>query len=139
MKLELQKINKQLIMYALFGILTTLVNITAYFFFVRFISLDFFISNLLAWIISILFAYITNRIYVFKSKASGIRNLMREVFLFIATRLFSGVLDMVALYMFVETLSFKDGVSKLITNIMVIFTNYLFGRLIVFKNGRSHF
>lgn len=77
--------KKELILYIIFGVLTTLVNILVYYFFTKIILVNYIISNILAWVFSVFFAYVTNRIWVFESKND---NIIKECFLFFGGRLF---------------------------------------------------
>ena len=124
------KISKEILSYIIFGILTTLVNFSVYLLFARVLSLNYIFSNILAWFFSVLFAYITNRIWVFESKSSDI---FTEVSLFFGGRIFSGVVDTGLLYLFVDVLLFEDFLSKILIQIIVVILNYLFSKLIVFK------
>jgi putative flippase GtrA len=121
---------KQIILYLFFGILTTAVNIGAYLLFTRIFYIDYILSNILAWFISVVFAYITNRIWVFESKRN---NILLEFLLFTNGRILSGSMDSILLYIFVGLLIWDDLISKIIIGIMVVITNYLFSKLIVFK------
>ena len=125
------KLKKELFLYIVFGILTTLVNIITYLFFTRIFGINYLISNIIAWIISVLFAYFTNRIWVFESSNT---NIIKEISLFFGGRLFSGIVDVGFMYVFIEILSINDFISKIIIQILVIILNYLFSKLIVFKN-----
>lgn len=124
-------INREIILYLIFGILTTIVNIISYILFTRIFSLNYLISNVLAWFISIVFAYITNRIWVFESKRS---NILLEFLLFTGGRIFSGAMDSILLYIFVGLLLLDDLISKIIIGIIVVITNYLFSKFLVFKD-----
>ena len=125
------KLKKELFLYILFGILTTLVNIITYLFFTRIFGINYLISNIIAWILSVLFAYFTNRIWVFESRNA---NIIKEISLFFGGRLFSGIVDVGFMYVFIEILSINDFISKIIIQILVIILNYLISKLIVFKN-----
>lgn len=120
----------ELIYYVIFGILTTLVNIAVYLFFTRLCCVEYIISNILAWILSVLFAYFTNRIWVFESKS---HNIVRELSLFFAGRLFSGIMDMGLMYLFIDIFVIGDFISKIIIQIIVVFLNYIISKFIVFK------
>jgi len=128
---ELIKKNKEIIMYGIFGVLTTLVNIFVYFILVRVFNFHYLISTIISWIISVLFAYFTNKKYVFESKGN---NYLKEIFAFIGFRILSGIIEIVLMYLFVDTLTFDDLISKVITNIVVVLLNYIFSKLFVFKN-----
>ena len=60
-------INKEIILYVIFGVLTTIVNLIAYYLFSNIININYLISNAIAWIISVVFAYITNKFFVFNN------------------------------------------------------------------------
>lgn len=123
-------LKKELILYVVFGVLTTVVNIIAYVVFAKFLNVEYIISNIIAWFLSVLFAYITNRIWVFESKSD---NILREISLFFGGRLFSGVVDTSLLYLMVDILLIGDFVSKVVTQIIVVVLNYVISKLVVFK------
>ncbi|MBO7719704.1 MAG: GtrA family protein [Methanosphaera sp.] len=123
-------LKKELILYVVFGVLTTVVNIIVYVIFAKFLNIDYIISNIIAWFLSVLFAYITNRIWVFESKSS---NILKEISLFFGGRLFSGVVDTSLLYLMVDILLVGDFVSKVVTQIIVVILNYVISKVVVFK------
>lgn len=123
-------LKKELILYVVFGVLTTVVNILAYVVFAKFLNVDYIISNIIAWFLSVLFAYITNRIWVFESKSS---NILKEISLFFGGRLFSGVVDTSLLYLMVDILLIEDFVSKVVTQVIVVILNYVISKVVVFK------
>lgn len=123
------KLEKELILYVIFGILTTLVNIIVYFVFTR-LGINYLISNILAWFLSVLFAYVTNRRWVFESKSSDI---LKECGLFFSGRIFSGVVDTGLMYLFIDILSIGDVISKIVIQVIVVILNYIISKWIVFK------
>lgn len=125
------KLKNEIISYIIFGILTTLVNILVYFFFESVCDINYLISNIIAWFISVLFAYITNRIFVFESKNTDI---VKEIVLFYSGRLFSGVVDTALMYLFIDILTVNDFISKIVIQIIVVILNYLISKGIVFKD-----
>ena len=116
-------------MYVVFGTLTTIVNIVVYFT-LEYIGVNYIISNIIAWFLSVLFAYVTNRIWVFESKSP---NIMKEMVLFFSGRIFTGVLDTALLYLFVDILTLGNTFSKIAVEIIITILNYLLSKLIVFK------
>ena len=124
-------LNRRIILYLIFGFLTTLVNILAYIFFVDFIQLYYLYGNIIAWFVSVVFAYITNRIWVFESKN---KKILLEFTLFVGGRLFSGFLDTLLLYIFVDIFIIDDLISKIIIGIIVVIINYILSRDIIFKS-----
>lgn len=127
---------QEIIVYVIFGVLTTAVNLAVYFG-LKYIGVYYLISNITAWIAGVLFAYVTNRKYVFYSKITGAKEIIREMALFFAGRLFSGAADMILMYTCVDLLKFDDGISKIVINIIVIIINYLVSKLIVFKDNQK--
>lgn len=125
------KIDRELILYVVFGAFTFFVNLISYFFFANMLGINYLVSNAIAWFLSVLFAYITNRIWVFESKSP---NILKEMSLFFGGRIFSGVVDMLLMYTFIDLLVFDSSISKIIVQIIVIILNYIFSKLIVFKN-----
>lgn len=129
-KLMEKLLSRQVILYLLFGVLTTLVNILFYIFFADILQINYLVGNVLAWFLSVVFAYITNRIWVFESESEKI---LLEFSLFIGGRIFSGFLDTLLLFIFVSLMSINDIISKIVIGVIVIIINYLVSRNIVFK------
>ena len=107
-------------MYLFFGVCTTLVNIISYFIMAHILNMPVMFSTVVAWILAVLFAYFTNRKWVFDSKATTKEEIFRELVSFFACRLATGVVDWLCMYVFVEKLGFNDLVIKVISNIIVI-------------------
>jgi len=133
--LLLYRKHREVLLYLIFGVLCTLVNIAAYFVMRRLLpesGLRMAAANTMAWIIAVLFAYSTNRAFVFQSKTKN-GEAVREFFSFVAARVFSLVLEMGILYGGVLCLHWDEMVVKVIGNIVVIVVNYLLSKLIIFK------
>ena len=124
------RLDKELVLYVIFGTFTFFVNIIVYFLFENVLGVNYIISNIIAWFFSVLFAYITNRIWVFESKSP---NILKEMSLFFGGRIFSGVVDTGLMYLFIDILTIGDLISKIVVQIIVIILNYVFSKLIVFK------
>jgi putative flippase GtrA len=125
------RLDRELVLYVFFGTLTFLVNIITYFLFEDIMGINYLISNVLAWFFSVLFAYVTNRIWVFESKSPDI---LKEMSLFFGGRIFSGAVDTGLMYLFIDVLTIGDLISKIVVQIIVIILNYVFSKLIVFKD-----
>lgn len=125
--------KNEIILYIIFGILTTLINIISYALFTRVIMLDTYISNIMAWILSVLFAYLTNRKYVFKIDNYNISKKIKELFSFYGLRIASLIIDMFIMYILINLINIDDLISKIITNIFVIVVNYLFSKYLIFN------
>ena len=118
-------INKETVLYLIFGILTTLINITS-FYFLHKISDNLIITNSIAWIISVLFAFITNKNIVFKSNG----NIIKEILMFFLARLLSLLFENIFMLILTETIG--DMLAKIITNIFVIIINYILSKIFIF-------
>lgn len=121
---------KEVIMYLIFGVLTTVVNIVVYYMMADMLQIHYMISNIVAWFLSVLFAYMTNRKYVFESKSNEI---IKEMISFFGARLATGIMDMVFMWIFVGLHILPDFIAKVITNVFVIVANYILSKLVVFK------
>ena len=126
-------INTQTILYVIFGILTTMVNLISYYFFSNIMSINYLISNMISWIISVLFAYITNKFYVFNSKDTSKDIIIKEFIKFVNCRLTSGIIEMILLFLLVDMLAVNDIISKLVIGVIVVILNFIFSKLFVFK------
>ena len=124
---------KEMILYLLFGGLTTLVNFLSYLLLAYIFSFSTVVSTAGAWILSVLFAYITNKIWVFESKCNSKKALLQEITAFFSCRAFSGILDIAVMWIFVDYLHFNDLWMKLLSNLLVIVLNYVFSKLLIFK------
>ena len=133
------KLDRELVLYVVFGTFTFFVNIIVYFLFENVLGVNYLISNVIAWFFSVLFAYITNRIWVFESKSPDI---LKEMSLFFGGRIFSGVIDTALMYLFIDVMTIGDDISKIIVQVIVIILvqviviilNYVFSKLIVFMD-----
>ena len=128
---------RELILYVVFGGLTTLVSFVSYWIFVDLFHIYYMAATVLSWIVSVTFAYVTNRKWVFESRAHGFRAVCLEAASFYACRLVSGVLEMGLMYGGVDLLRLNDKVVKLAANVIVIIANYILSKLIVFRKKRA--
>ena len=120
------------------GGLTTLVSLIVYYVCVcTFLNasnaIELQIANIISWIISVAFAYITNRVFVFKSKA---RNIMKEASSFVGSRVITLILDMLIMFIIVTLLHLNDKIGKIVSQIVVIIGNYIISKLFVFKQKK---
>lgn len=132
---EIIKRNREIISYLIIGVLTTIVSLISYYLLTITIlspnnPLELTIANIISWIISVLFAYITNRKYVFQSKD---KNILKEVSKFTLSRVTTLIIDILLMFIFVSILHFNDKIIKLLVQIIIIILNYIFSKLLVFK------
>ena len=126
-------INKEIILYVIFGVLTTIVNLIAYYLFSNIININYLISNAIAWIISVVFAYITNKFFVINSSYINKDVIIEEFIKFMNCRLISGLSEVVLLFLFVDLLLMNDIVAKLIIGVLVALINFIFSKVFIFK------
>lgn len=126
----LYKKYKEIINYLIFGGLTTLISIITYALFAKVFNIDYLISNVLSWVLAVLFAYITNKMFVFESKS---KKNIKEITSFFFFRVVSLIMEMIILYVFVDMLHIDDLVTKIIAQVIVIVSNYVFSKVFVFK------
>ena len=129
---------KEIILYLIFGVLTTIVSLLSYYL-LTITILDpnnaFYlqIANILSWICAVLFAYITNRKYVFESKD---KNKTKEIIKFVSSRIVTLILDMLIMGIGVSILNFNDKIMKIISQVVVIVLNYVLSKIFVFKKKK---
>lgn len=136
MKNLLTKYEEQ-ILYIVFGIATTLVNFITYFLLIK-INVPYLISNAVAICISIIFAYVTNKIWVFKSNTKSAKTIFKEFISFISCRIISSICDMGSMFVLISILYSNDFIAKIITCIIVVILNYVFSKFIIFKKGKEY-
>ena len=129
---------KEIINYLIFGALATVVNFASYYIFAKVFNIDEVVSSGLAWFCAVLFAYITNKIWVFESKTNTKKEFIKELISFFLARVVSGLLcDVGTFALMVKVFKINDIISKIVTQIMVIITNYVFSKLIVFRKKQK--
>lgn len=126
--------TREMISYLFFGVLTTLVNYAVYFFSTKILGIHYLIANLMAWFLSVLFAFGTNRLFVFRSKN---KDVLREGLTFFGGRIVSGVSDMALMYLLVSVMKVNEDASKLAVSVIVVILNYIISKRVVFKNKES--
>ena len=124
---------KELISYGIFGVLTTVINIAVYTVCYNLLGISNVVSNVIAWILSVLFAYVTNKIWVFESKSTEWKVLIYEMGTFFGCRLANGLLDLAIMYVTVDKLALNSTLMKCVSNVIVIIANYIFSKLVIFK------
>ena len=134
-KLTTNKNYREIAAYLIFGVLTTVVNIVVYWLAAHPLNIATVPSSVIAWIASVLFAYVTNRIWVFHSETTEKAGILREMFYFFAARLATGVLDWAFMYVSVDLLHYNDVVMKIVANVIVVIMNYLASKLFIFKSS----
>ena len=127
------KKHKESILYLVFGGLTFFVNMLTYIFLTRVVKTDVLVSNCIAWIVAVLFAYVTNKFFVFESKETNFKYILKEFRAFVGCRLFSGIIELLIIFVMASLMGINDLFVKIVTNIVVIILNFIFSKLIIFK------
>lgn len=133
--IDLYKKYEEIINYLIVGGLTTVVSLAGYYacvytFLDPKVALELQIANVISWVIGVTFAYITNRIFVFKSKN---KNMVKEISSFVGARVVTLLMDMLIMYLMVTVGGLNDKISKLVAQVVVIVLNYVLSKLFVFK------
>lgn len=128
---------EEIFWYLVIGVLTTLVNIFVYYLVTHtFLNpgdkIELQIAEIISWIAAVLFAYFTNRKYVFKKKDNIS---WKEFISFVSSRVSTLLIEMLIMYIFVSRLHFDDKIIKIIAQVIVIVLNYILSKFIVFKKG----
>lgn len=125
--------HKELISYAFFGVLTTLVNYAVYFPLYNYFDLSATLCNVIAWLVAVAFAFVTNKYCVFKSMDKSVRCVLSELLRFFGCRAGSGFVESVILLITVDILHWNGNVLKILTGIFVIIANYFGTKFLVFN------
>lgn len=118
--------------YLFFGVLTTAVNYVVYLPCYNLLHLSAAVSNAIAWVAAVAFAYLTNKPFVFKSHDWSAKTVVPELAKFVGCRVGSGVLETVILFLCVDLLHWNGNVWKLVTSVLVVIINYVASKLLVF-------
>ncbi|WP_226910125.1 GtrA family protein [Marinilactibacillus psychrotolerans] len=124
---------EEVINYLFFGVLATVVNVGIFYLFDTLLQTPYLFANGLSIMGAILFAFFTNKKYVFKSNTTSKEESFREFILFVGFRLASGVFDMLSMYILVSLLTVDTNISKILTQFIVVVVNYVFSKVFIFK------
>ena len=129
--------KKEIILYLIFGVLTTVVSLATYYLCtITFLNpnnaIEIQIANILSWITCVTFAFFTNRKYVFESK----EDIKKEGIKFYISRLSALLIDVIMIFIFVTLLKINDKIIKLVNQVIIIIFNYIASKLFVFKKGK---
>ena len=124
---------KQVILYLFFGGCTTLINLAAYALLYKGLHVANVPATVAAWLLSVLFAFVTNRRFVFESKESTAAGRWREFVSFFGCRVLTGILDVAIMAAAVDMMGWNGLLWKLISNVIVIVLNYVASKFLIFK------
>lgn len=138
---------RELLLYLIFGVLTTLVNLVTFWLFTGILGEELYlINNAIAWVVGVIFAFITNKLFVFESKSWNSKIAGKEFIEFVGARLFSFGVEEGGMWLFVDVLGFGEKsltlfgftitgqiIAKLVLAVVVVILNYFFSKFIIFK------
>ena len=136
-KLKKMLLNRETISYLIFGVLTTIIDIAAYVIFSKLFGINYLIANMMSWTIAVIFAFVTNKIYVFNSRNYSIKTLLDEIPSFVSARLITLIFSLVFIYMCVVLFGINDVVSKVASNVFVVILNYILSKFFIFSENKK--
>lgn len=142
---------KEIINYLIFGVLATVLNIVLFKIFDMILGNNLYlISNIISWTITVVFAFLTNKLCVFKSKSWEKATVLKEISTFIGARIFSLVVEEIGLWFMIDVCNIGqinlnliiltvggNMIAKIITQIIVVILNYIFSKLVIFKKDKN--
>lgn len=129
--------HKELISYIFWGAASTAVNYGIYFLCTKPLQLDYLVSNVIAWVVSVAFAFVVNKLFVFESKSLVAKTVLSELWKFVSARIFSGMLETGILFVFVTLMHMNDSVIKIAAGVIVIILNYVMSKLLIFNKIKN--
>ena len=123
----------EVLIYLVFGVLTTVVNYVIYLPVYNILGLSAALSNAIAWVGAVAFAYLTNKPFVFKSHDWSMKTVVPELTKFVGCRVASGAAETVILLLTVDMLHWNGNLWKLLTSVLVVILNYIASKLLVFR------
>lgn len=135
--ISLYKKYEEIINYLIVGGLTTVVSLIVYYICVSIFfdpnkAIELQVANIISWICAVLFAFIANKLFVFKCKN---KNLFKEITSFVSARVLTLLIDMLIMFIMVTAMGINDKISKLVVQVVVTILNYIFSKLFVFKKS----
>lgn len=148
-------VKSELFSYLFFGVCTTLINIVIFQLSYAALGIPTLIANVIAWVASVAFAYVTNRLFVFHSEVNSTKGILREVSAFVGARVFSLLFDELIMWLLVDVMGYtvierltaqilncevqdaKSLIAKLCSNVVVVILNFIFSKLFIFKKDKA--
>ena len=125
--------HREILSYVFWGVMTTAVNYVSYLLLTEGLRIHYLAGTVIAWVLSVLFAYFVNKLFVFQSRDWTWRVALRELWQMVASRLFSLGLELAIMWLFVDTLRCPHTLVKLCANVLVVVVNYVLSKFIIFK------
>lgn len=128
--------NREVISYIIFGVLTTAADWIVYTV-MRSYQIDYRLATVGSWAAAVLFAFVTNKLFVFQSRGLHPKKVLNELISFVACRGLTGVFNLVAMMVMVDYAGLNDFFSKLVISVIVLLLNYVFSKIFIFKAGKG--
>ncbi|AYM03288.1 GtrA family protein [Levilactobacillus yiduensis] len=135
--MRLYKKYQDILAYLIFGGLTTVVNLVVFYVTVTLWGWNYQVGNVWAWFLSVLFAYVTNRVWVFHSHFTTFKALVNEAVSFFLARGATLIMDMAIMWIGVSLLQQNEMLTKLVDQVVVVLANYFFSKWFVFKKNKA--
>ena len=139
--INIYKKYQEFINYLIVGVLTTLVSIFTYFILSLILDINnnilFILANIISWICAVVFAYITNKRFVFNSATFNRKEEIKVFSLFVSSRITTLLIELIFMFLTVKVLLLNDKISKVIAQIIVIILNYIISKIFVFKKKKN--
>ena len=138
---EIYQKNQEVILYLVFGVATTVINWSSYALLVKHAHMSIFWGNAISWIAATLFAFITNKLWVFMSKSMHPSVLVKEFVLFVSTRVGTGAFEVIAVPGLVSLglnqafLNVRGFAAKILVSVIVVILNYILSKLVIFRDS----
>lgn len=123
---------RELILYLIFGVLTTLVSFGSYYA-LLWCGMHYIAAQVFSWAAAVAFAFVTNKIFVFEDKDTSGTTLFRQVWQFVSVRIASGILETALLWLMVDVMLIGEGIAKIPVAVITVIVNYVASKLFVFK------
>ena len=123
----------EVLSYLILGVLTTVVNYCVYLPVYNILGLSASVSNVIAWVVAVAFAYLTNKPFVFRSHDWSAKTVIPDLTKFVGCRVASGAAETLILLVSVDILHWNGNIWKLVTSVLVVVLNYIASKLVVFK------
>lgn len=125
---------KEILLYLFFGGCAFVISIGSYAIANVGCGVNELIANIISWILAVLFAFFTNRVWVFHSATNSERDFVKQFFSFVGGRILTLVIEEAMIFIFITVLGFNSMMIKVIAQIVVIVLNYIISKFLVFKN-----
>lgn len=123
---------REIIMYLIFGVLTTLVSFGVYWA-LLWCGVHYIVSQVVSWVAAVAFAFVVNKLFVFEDKDNSPSALFRQIWQFVSVRIASGLIETALLWLLVDVISIGEGIAKIPVAVLTVIINYVASKLLIFR------